>query len=273
MSGLEDSHIFTAEMQKKIRSAAYEEARPVFICSTARVRHCIFKLGFDDLLYHVKDVLLWLFYGSLGRMSFKSWYQQPACAQKTQKTQNNLPVCSILIRCDAISSSVTGYIQSSVRQLPSTVSTTTTKHGPGSHYTVIFKCTQNVLYHVTAPIHVHVVLIGLLKPAPRYNVVWFHVHDEISAPDGTGLHAQSPEHSIYHNLQFGTIVGFGFSCSAGGFLLCEYISCMLQFSLFRSAHLFFFFWRPCCAIIMAEQERKDLSDITGLSGPNVTSAG
>lgn len=57
MSGLEDSHIFTAEMQKKIRPPAYEEARPVFICRSARERHCLFKLCFDGLFCHVNDVL------------------------------------------------------------------------------------------------------------------------------------------------------------------------------------------------------------------------
>lgn len=57
MSGLDDSHIFTAEMQKQIRSAARGEGQPVLICGTARVRHCLLKLGFDDLLYLVNDVL------------------------------------------------------------------------------------------------------------------------------------------------------------------------------------------------------------------------
>lgn len=55
MSGLEDSHIFTAEMQKKIRPPAYEEARPVFICRSARERE---TLCFDGLFCHVNDVLI-----------------------------------------------------------------------------------------------------------------------------------------------------------------------------------------------------------------------
>lgn len=45
MSGLDDSHISTAEMQKKIRSVAHEEGRPILIC---RTRHSVtlpFKLG------------------------------------------------------------------------------------------------------------------------------------------------------------------------------------------------------------------------------------
>ena len=57
MSGLEDSHISAAEMLKKIRSVAHEEGWPVLICRTARVRLCLFKLGFDDLLSLVNDVL------------------------------------------------------------------------------------------------------------------------------------------------------------------------------------------------------------------------
>lgn len=53
--GLDDSHIFTAEMQKEIKSAAHEENWPVLICGTATVTLSLCKLGFDDLLYLVND--------------------------------------------------------------------------------------------------------------------------------------------------------------------------------------------------------------------------
>lgn len=88
MSGLEESHIFTAEMQKQIRSAAHEEARPrpylrVCQCETLPfferrnlLKKKTNKLCFDDLLYYVNDVptsvaAFAFFYGSFGKMSFE----------------------------------------------------------------------------------------------------------------------------------------------------------------------------------------------------------
>lgn len=84
MSGLEESHIFTAEMQNQIRSAAHEEARPrpyLRVCQSETLpflKKEIYKkkLCFDDVLYYVNDVptsvaAFAFFYGLFGKMSFK----------------------------------------------------------------------------------------------------------------------------------------------------------------------------------------------------------
>lgn len=83
MRRLDDSHIFTAEMQKKIRAAAHVEARPVLIWGTARVRHCLRKPGFDDLSYYVNDVLTSVDALAFGRVSLR--VRTPAAHIRTEE--------------------------------------------------------------------------------------------------------------------------------------------------------------------------------------------
>lgn len=108
MSGLGESHIFTAEMQKQIRSAAHEEARPrpyLRACPSETLplferRNLLKKnnnkpkLCFDDLLYYVNGVptsvaAFTFFYGSFGKMSFERKDISSSCAREenTQCTQ------------------------------------------------------------------------------------------------------------------------------------------------------------------------------------------